>query len=349
METEGATDGSTEDVWWNLDYCARIVLIVPADRVSRNLPGFPLLVKIESLEGFALARPDLSDLVFVDTATGQRLPHEVDRFEPDAGRLLAWVRAPLRTVGTRISLYLCNEAAGAGDDPAAVWEEYGGVWHMNADDNGRVPDSTGHGNHGQIVGGVAGTDGPVGGALSFDGVDDGIDIRDHDALTWDTSGTVSAWASAGRFQTNIGPLVTKAISNGSSIEFNSYYLRASHSELYFQARNTDQGAELFATPEWTQTGIWHFVVGTYDGARLRLYFDGALVAEREQQGSVLDPGFPLHIGSWGQAEEDRWWAGKIDEVRVSRAARDDVWIATEWANQIAPSQFVQVMPVQLRP
>ncbi|MCB1127670.1 MAG: hypothetical protein KDM81_14345, partial [Verrucomicrobiae bacterium] len=65
-------------------------------------------------------------------------------------------------------------------------------------------------------------------------------------------------------------------------------------------------------------GAWHHVVGTYDGAALRLFVDGALQAEsREQSGAILyPPQAPYIIGAYQDENEFYGLDGEIHEVRV---------------------------------
>ncbi|MCP5517713.1 MAG: PQQ-binding-like beta-propeller repeat protein [Verrucomicrobiales bacterium] len=69
-------------------------------------------------------------------------------------------------------------------------------------------------------------------------------------------------------------------------------------------------------------GVWHHVVGTYDGGWLRLYVDGEPAAEsREQSGKILyPPQAPYVIGAYQDENEFYGLEGRIHEVRVfSRA------------------------------
>ena len=58
------------------------------------------------------------------------------------------------------------------------------------------------------------------------------------------------------------------------------------------------------------------------------------------------------IGNGDQQQNVNWsseFEGDIDEVRISRAARSDNWIATEYANQSSPSTFYRVGDEELVP
>lgn len=61
-------------------------------------------------------------------------------------------------------------------------------------------------------------------------------------------------------------------------------------------------------------GNWHHVAGTYDGANVRLYIDGMLVATTPHAGSIaLCNELPLYIGASSEWP-DRTYQGAIDDV-----------------------------------
>lgn len=72
-----------------------------------------------------------------------------------------------------------------------------------------------------------------------------------------------------------------------------------------------------------EPGKWHHVAGVYDGAEVRLYLDGEVVARKQGSGRRVRNKLPLMIG----ADVDRngqptsHFSGKIDEVRLSNTAR----------------------------
>ncbi len=77
------------------------------------------------------------------------------------------------------------------------------------------------------------------------------------------------------------------------------------------------------------TGIWHFVVGTYDGTTLRAYVDGAAY------GGSATPG-TLSLGSGyatiGSDNGTQWyWNGQLDEVCLYSQALSAAQIATLYA------------------
>ena len=69
---------------------------------------------------------------------------------------------------------------------------------------------------------------------------------------------------------------------------------------------------------------WQHVAAVYDGSQMLLYRDGALVATRAENRSLLaDASVPLKIGGSPGAwvPPARYFTGRIDEVRVWSVAR----------------------------
>jgi len=67
-----------------------------------------------------------------------------------------------------------------------------------------------------------------------------------------------------------------------------------------------------------KAGTWHHVAGVYDGARVRLYVDGNLVASANATGNLAGYDTVLRMGANGVLTE--LMAGKLDEVRVYNRA-----------------------------
>ncbi len=87
-------------------------------------------------------------------------------------------------------------------------------------------------------------------------------------------------------------------------------------------------------------GLWHYVAATYDKTlssnRLKLYVDGALVAQTNGYAEDILAGTGgISIGKWGSAYFD----GQIDDVRISNVARSAADIATRY-NEVSSSLTV---------
>jgi hypothetical protein len=80
---------------------------------------------------------------------------------------------------------------------------------------------------------------------------------------------------------------------------------------------------------------WHHLAGTYDGRAVRLFVDGELVAEQAGSGTIQASDVNVAIGR--MLNGTAGFAGKIDEVRISSAARSAGWLKAQYRNQQSPA------------
>ena len=83
-------------------------------------------------------------------------------------------------------------------------------------------------------------------------------------------------------------------------------------EAYIIGGNTIRVAE--STTNWTTTNAWHFLFMTYDGATIRLYTDGVLVASATYAGTIDLDSIGLAVGARNNAAQA--FTGLIDRVTV---------------------------------
>ena len=105
--------------------------------------------RLESAQGFDL-RFELTD--------GTKLDHEIERYDPVAGALIAWVRLPTWRFTARLDLQLYYgkpSLAASEANPAGVWRGYLAVWDartgVDRTGNGRALTPSGI-NAGSLIG-----------------------------------------------------------------------------------------------------------------------------------------------------------------------------------------------------
>jgi hypothetical protein len=155
---------------------------------------------------------------------------------------------------------------------------------------------------------VAGHDGM---ALDLDGIDDYVDCG-SDAL-FDMAGnemTVAAWVTI-RACTNAWQVI--AAKGEYAWRLSDYNL-----EPRFHFGITWwQSADTFGVDGVTAVGYdeWHHVAGTFDGANINVYLDGALDNSEPTTEPIGLNEQPMLIGN-NPYDLNRWWDGLIDEVKV---------------------------------
>ena len=79
---------------------------------------------------------------------------------------------------------------------------------------------------------------------------------------------------------------------------------------------------------------YHYVVLTYDGNNLKLYKDGQQKDITGLTGTISINADNLLLG--------KFFSGMLDEIRISKASRDNSWINTSYLNQNSPLTFYSI-------
>ncbi len=158
-----------------------------------------------------------------------------------------------------------------------------GLW--NLDDN--LNDTSGGGHTGTASGGPTYVAGKFGKAMSFDGIDDKVQILD-DAV-WDTGDAVSVshW-----FKTDAASDRDRMVTHDSSGYKYQTYLNNDDNVIFFVDTGGSQHAK--DSVNTYRDGAWHHIVGVYDRSdslkRVKLYMDGSLVASSAGVDAALSEG-----------------------------------------------------------
>jgi hypothetical protein len=196
-------------------------------------------------------------------------------------------------------------------------------------DNGTATDVSGHGHHG-VVNGPKVAAGLNGLALSFDGIDDLVEIADHDELDFASSMTVEAWVNPTALGANWRTAVLKSGTSG--LVYGLYANDdARRPAAYARTGGVDVGTRQPAAT--LPLNVWTHVVATYDKAagQLAVWVNGVKVGQTTVTGNLEVSSEPLFIGGntyWGE-----YFAGLIDGVRLYNRALSIVEIQT---NMLTP-------------
>ena len=334
--------------WFNPRWLRRRPLVIDHSLVADDLADFPLLVVVDTAI-LTSAQPDGSDLVFTADDGKTKLDHELELVDP-AGVVWAWVRVPVLSAkaDTVLHLYYDNDGATEQQRPTRVWlNGYTGVWHLNEEaqigaNTAVHNDATGQGHEGAQQGNQR-TKGQIAFGQELYGTQF-IDIAQPHTLTLgDANCTVSAWiatnslAHMGLFIKG-NPTLHQAGDKLLGLNKTHQMLGVEHGDV-----TTVSGGRI------VNDNVWHLVawVQRKDAAgpseQWELFVDGVL----DQQATVTTladvAGHSVRIGSGIVASSfPSGFIGKIDEVRISKVARNASWLAAEHANQRYPRSFVAV-------
>jgi hypothetical protein len=189
-----------------------------------------------------------------------------------------------------------------------------GWWKFDDGGGTRALDSSAHGNQGMLQGGPQWVQGYVGGALSFDGIDDGVDCGSDASLMQVSSVSVAAWIKLGALGGD-----RKIVSNENG-RTGGYKLGVyTNNKIEFEIRAVGNIPVLNRdVPGGTtlQRDTWYHVVGVYDkGDYLRTYVNGKLDRDIETSAVAGISTGPLLIGRESYSVINLW-LGLLDDVRV---------------------------------
>lgn len=215
-------------------------------------------------------------------------------------------------------LQYCNGTQWVGIGPASSLSNgLIGHWTLDETSGTTSADNTSGAHNGTMTGGLSAstnsTSGTVGHALSFDGVDDyvasstGLDLGGNDKAT------ISAWVKH-----STATLTTKqALVYKGFAQFETFVDNTNRIRVYMQ--NNSAWHSSISSPVYTDWDTWHLVTVTYDGANVKIYRDGALVATSgSETGNFPSSTSPFWIGKNSSGVD--YINGSIDDARLYNRA-----------------------------
>ena len=328
----------------------RKTLTIDHTQVAGDLADFPVLIELHDAEVAAHAAPDGHDLRFTD-ASGSPLSYEREHYATDPSALIAWVKVPALSHTSDTILVLEYGDASVADQaqPAAVWTNaFTGVFHF------------GDGTTLDIVNATAGKNGINFGATASTG-------KIYGAMHVDNAGNSANRVGTASGALDIAPGALNTVTywvNYTGAPGKGMFAFTDPTgavyDLWFQADgcvgfNTEGGGVLGTTTSGLRNAWHHIAAVFYNGVPTagsnKLYVDGVpqtLVTtcdgpppNTRTVGGTADWGGNTEGGSTNYE-----MTGDLDEGRLAIGERSPEWIATEFANQSAPTTFVRVGPEQ---
>jgi len=184
-------------------------------------------------------------------------------------------------------------------------------------------------NNGTVSGATSTASGKFGRALSFDGVNDRVDVPDANSLDLSTGMTMEAWVKP---TTNAGYRTALMKERGANLVYALYASNGVSPKLenFTATENAATAPAASALP----LNAWSHLAATYDGTTMRLFVNGTQVATKAITGAMPNTANPLRVG--GNAAWGEYFSGLIDEVRVYNRALSAGEIATDLATAITP-------------
>jgi glucose/arabinose dehydrogenase len=189
-----------------------------------------------------------------------------------------------------------------------------GAWAFNEASGSTANDASGAANPGTISGATRTTAGKYGSALTFDGVNDIVNVPDANSLDLTTGMTLEAWVrptAGGNWKT----VLLKEQPGHLAYALYSHEDTGRPSGHVF---TTAAGDTWTGAPAALALNTWSHLAMTWDGLTRRIYLNGTQVASGALTGTAVTSTSPLRIG--GNTIWSEWFTGQIDEVRIYNRA-----------------------------
>jgi hypothetical protein len=144
-------------------------------------------------------------------------------------------------------------------------------------------------------------------AISFDGIDDHVEIPDSPSLDITDQISLEAWICPLKITDVNGKIIHKAYAYELFLWNDGRVGFAVHGELLNSTSHLNEGE-------------WYHVTGTYDGQNMKLYINGILDNSKSATGSIPITLTPVWIGDTSIYPNSRNFNGTIDEVKIYNRA-----------------------------
>ena len=287
------------------------------------------------------------DIVFSSDPGGVNvLDYELEKYDPVAGQIIAWIRIPTLSHSGDTMLYMFygnSSIATSQQNAPGVWgDTYLGVWHLS---NGTIlsaDDSTSNGYDGTILSASAAT-GVIDGGASFAGSNTNvypqtsshIDIGDLGAFP--PQGTIEFWMNPSSLSSYPNAFTTYYNGRNNAIRFEE----DASGDFAAVIGSGSFNGYLFMSASM-QPNTWYDTALTWNAALSNAtgFLNGTQVFNALTS-NLWPSSFP-DVAIGGGYYSDRDWLGAIDEVRISNVTRSSDWLAAEYNNERSPSSFFAV-------
>jgi hypothetical protein len=135
--------------WYNASWSYRKPITIDYTKVSvTNQSNFAVLISQTdpnwkyTANGGYVGKSNGGDIVFTSSDGTTKLSHEIEKYDPTTGQLIAWVSVPIlsASVNTIIYIYYGNASCADQWSISGTWDtNFKGVWHLKEDPSGTAP------------------------------------------------------------------------------------------------------------------------------------------------------------------------------------------------------------------
>lgn len=284
-----------------------------------------------------------------------KLDHEIDKYDPVTGEVNAWVRIPTLYTSTDTEFYMYYGKLGfipSEENKTGVWDssKYAAVYHASGAANSLESDSTINNYQLNNTGAVgSSTAGKINKAREItSNANNYLSKSDSSNLDGIQKLTLQAWVRDTANDSNPRGIISKRTSATAQYSY-GLFLFASRNIHFDLGNNAGNNYDTRSNSLVALTvNQWTMVHATFDGtlasaSRKNIYVNGvsSINSGLANITAVNNSNSNLYIGILNDAASFPW-VGQLDEIRILKDALSADWVATEYNNQNAPSNFMWV-------
>ena len=326
---------------------SRPVIVKHSQVSNSDQANFPVYLVLSDptlktvANGGHVQSPTGADITFFNDAKFTNLlPYEIVSYNGSNGNLTAVVLCPLLSHTSDTTFYLAygtSTITGSGANPAAVWNNYQGVYHFEDNSSGTnilnsAVSANGNGTSVHPTN-VLSTSAKVGSGIQFDGKIDYLDLGSYATLNGAIALTYSGWIKFNSLVQYSAILERQdnPPGSGTGLSLSGSYQSTASDWLSF-VRDSNTSAS-YTRNFNIVPGTWYYFASVYQRGTLALYINGQPVS-LFTNGYVRN-GAPTSQHDLFVGKEDGFSPtlnAVMDEVRVSTTSFNADWESTEYNN-----------------
>jgi hypothetical protein len=319
---------------------------------TANLLDFPVLISITDPDLIYLAAQCNTnklasslglDLSFATVSAPETaLKFQLDRYDPVTGTLTCWLKVPAlvasgsSAASTALFLYYGSNVIQLPNAASswATWAGFAKLWHMNLDAS---PAGSRSGKSDQRVDMIQGSGGmnaqsfvagKIGYAAKLNGSTSFLNAAQDTSSTF----TISGWFKISRLD------LEQVLVSNDSTGFGGYTIKINATgKLTLETKKGTSSSVVSLSASTTLVPEqWYYFAVQRDGRNRSIYINGK-AASAVSRPEAVGPGGHLNIGR--SKQNDRYYGGLIDELRITGQVFGADWLKTEYNNQNDPASF----------
>ena len=181
-----------------------------------------------------------------------------------------------------------------------------------------------------------------GNSLDFDGISQYASVPNNNNLRPAVNMTLECWFYPRSFSDEWTSPLSHAVDNSGTES--GYDFSWTNGKLRFRVKTSSQGSNTWDNSAGTdayEINKWQHIAGVYNGDSIYFYLNGVLKEKIAATGAINWDNLPtdFRIGSFHDSNEDWYFDGKLDEIRVWNIARSQTEIRSTMCSKLVGNEL----------